>query len=116
MSPLKEGTATRPPQVLAGQGLDNRTADQKAADQKTADQKAADKEAADQKAAADQHAAGVFRFKIDGVVKTISGPVTGKTLRAMAGEIDGYPVNLSPDVPNNDEPYELKLDQEFTTK
>ena len=107
MDPLTAGSGPRPPETLAGAGLDQpKTTQQKAADQKDADHKAAE-------ASFD---AGMKRFKINGIVKTITGPVTGRTLRQKAGEIDGFPVNLSPDVPNDDEPYDLKLDQEFTTK
>jgi len=57
---------------------------------------------------------GTIRFKLDGVVKTISGPVTGAQLHKMAGSVDGYPVELN-GVPDTSDPYPLHQDQELTT-
>ena len=61
---------------------------------------------------------GRIRFKLDGSVRSIDEPVTGAALHRLAGETDGYPVNLKTggvDVPNDDEPFDLEFDQEFTT-
>ena len=61
---------------------------------------------------------GMVRFKLDGPVKTVNTPVTGAQLHRMAGAIDGYPVKLKAggsEVPDNDEPFEIKQDQELST-
>jgi hypothetical protein len=58
---------------------------------------------------------GHVRFLLDGKVKTLSVPVTGVALHAIAGN----PASLTSggkEVPNNAEPFELKEDQEFLSR
>ena len=97
---LKEGTQPHPEQVIAGKSLDQGEAGKSGINTPA-------------------HTGGPLRIKLDGVVKTLSGPVTGASLHRLAGEIDGYPVSLKSggqDIANDDKPVEVKQDQEFTTK
>ena len=64
---------------------------------------------------ADNRHTGHIRFLLDGNVKTISSPVTGAALHAIAGN----PTSLTSggqEVPNNNEPFDLKEDQQFLSK
>ncbi len=58
---------------------------------------------------------GHIRFYLDGVVKTLSRPVTGAALHAIAG-CPAYLVSDGKDVPNNNEHFDLKQDQDVYTK
>jgi hypothetical protein len=58
---------------------------------------------------------GSIRFVLDGKVKTLSAPITGAALHTIAGN----PTSLTSggqEVPNNNEPFELKEDQQFLSK
>lgn len=63
----------------------------------------------------DNRHTGHIRFLLDGNVKTLSSPVTGAALHAIAGN----PTSLTSggqEVPNNNEPFDLKEDQQFLSK
>jgi hypothetical protein len=65
-----------------------------------------------------QKSGGQVHVKINGVAKTLPRPVTGDSLRRLAGEIPGHPVTLTSGgkiVPRDNQPLEVKDGQEFST-
>lgn len=65
-------------------------------------------------------AKALIQLKLDGKMKTVYAPVTGAQLHSLAGSIEGYPLKLETldgvEVPNDNEPFAVENDQEFTTK
>lgn len=60
------------------------------------------------------HGNPLVRFKIDGVVKSPSGPITGESLYALAGN-PALLVSDGSKVEKNDKPIAVHHDQEFVT-
>ena len=58
---------------------------------------------------------GHIRFKLDGHVKTLSAPITGAALHAIAGNPSSLTTG-GKEVPNDSEPFDLKEDQQFLSK
>jgi hypothetical protein len=59
---------------------------------------------------------GVIRFRLDGVVKTLNGPVTGNSLHAVAGYPDRLETADGREVPKNGDEFKIDPDSEFVTK
>jgi len=71
----------------------------------------------DRRASASTNADHV-NFRIDGVIKSLDGVITGKTLNRLAGGTDDNPVTLKTggvSVPYTDDLIDLRDGQEFTT-